>query len=145
MTEPIILNRRPGPAIIAQFVAASALDYPFVGDVDARLATWARGEGCWAIAFHERRPVGVACTVTLDDGRYAGWDCLFWLEVLPEARGLGIGRALLTQVLDHHGERLIISATAGAAPFYAALLPQAQRSGDLFVVEAVERSYARVA
>lgn len=144
MTEPIILNRRPGPSIIAHFVATSVLDYPSVGDVDARLDTWARGDGRWAIAFHERHPVGIASIVTLDDGFYAGWDCLLWLEVLPEARSQGIGRALLRWTIEH-SERLIISATPGAAPFYAALLTHAQRIGDLFVIDTAAHACARVA
>src|SRR6266508_3590898 len=53
------------PPLIVRFVLESALVYPSDGDVDGRLACYARGEGRWAIAWCDRTPAGIACLVSL--------------------------------------------------------------------------------
>lgn len=144
MTKLVLVPGRPGPSLIARFLAESTLGYPLVDGIDARLQAWATHEGRWAVAFTHHYAAGIACIVTLDDGPYAGADCLFWIEVLPETRGNGLGRALLSWATQQT-PRLIINPTPGAAPFYAALLPHAQRHGDLFIVAPADRGMRNVA
>lgn len=135
MTETTLLPGRPGAALIARFVAESLLDYPLVDGIDARLQAWAAGEGCWAVAFTSDGAAGIACLVTLDDGPFTGDCCLFWLEVLPEAQGSGVGRELLAWATQQ-ASRLVIAPTPGSASFYKGLLPHAERHGSVLVVEA---------
>jgi GNAT superfamily N-acetyltransferase len=96
------------------------------------------------IAFLNREAVGIACVAHIDAGRYAGETCLYWIEVLPEARRQGIGRALLRWAMTQ-AERLLIMATPGAAEFYAHMLPDAQRNGLEFIVTPEQTALARAA
>ncbi|MEN9936220.1 MAG: hypothetical protein RLZZ387_2799 [Chloroflexota bacterium] len=137
MTEITLLPGRPGAALIARFVAESLLDYPLVDGIDARLQAWSTGEGCWVVAFTPDGAAGIACLVTLDDGPFAGDHCLFWLEVLPDAQGSGVGRALLAWATQQ-APRLVIAPTPGSASFYTGLLPHAEPHGSMFVVEPPE-------
>ena len=107
------------PPLLVRFVLESALEYAPVGDVDGRLACYARGEGRWAIAWFDRDVAGIACIVTLDDGPYQGYPCLYWLEVLPPFQRYGIGQALLAWVITQMaGQTLMIAATPPSASFY---------------------------
>ena len=105
--------------LLVRFVLESTLDYPSVGDVDGRLACYSHGEGCWAVAWRDRSPAGIACITTLDDGPYQGSLCLYWLEVLPSFQRQGVGQTLLmwarAQIVD---AALVIASTPQAAPFY---------------------------
>jgi GNAT superfamily N-acetyltransferase len=134
MTNLVLVPGRPGASLVVCFIAESTLAYRHVDGVDVRLHTWSANEGQWVVAFASGAAVGIACVVTLDDGPYARMDCLLWLEVLPEARRKGVGRALLTWATQQ-SPRLIIASTPSATLFYAAHLPGAQRIGDLFIVE----------
>lgn len=135
MTDITLLPDRPGAGLIARFLAESLLDYPRVNGIDARLQAWAAGEGSWVVAFTPNGAAGIACLVTLDDGPFAGERCLFWLEVLPEAQGGGVGRALLGWA-TRQAPRLVIVPTPNSASFYTRVLPHAERHGSVLVVEA---------
>jgi len=114
-----ITDRPIAVSLLVRFVLESTLDYAPDGDVDGRLACYARGAGHWAVAWRNRSPAGIACVVTLDDGPYQGYPCLYWLEVLPSFQGQGIGRALLAWATTQTaGTALLIAATPHAAPFY---------------------------
>jgi GNAT superfamily N-acetyltransferase len=139
-----LLPGRPPAVLIARFVAESALEYPCVDDIDGRLYLWQQHRGCWVIAFLNREAVGIACVAHIDAGRYAGETCLYWIEVLPEARRQGVGRALLCWAMTQ-AERLLIMATPGAAEFYAHMLPDAQRNGLEFIVTPEQTALARAA
>jgi GNAT superfamily N-acetyltransferase len=145
----ITLTYRMTPPVLVRLVLESSLTYPNDGDMDGRLACWRRGEGRWAVAWHERALAGVACVVTLDDGMHAGMDCLYWLEVVPALRGQGIGHALLRWAITQAGTTpLVIATTPEAAQFYQHCLPDsAETIPNLFVVRggAVYRDQERAA
>lgn len=78
--------------IVLSLVVQSTLDYGEM-DADPRLDAWQQGQGRWAIAVTDQGHVaGIACTVCLDDQEA---NALLWLEVLPQYRRQGFGRALL--------------------------------------------------
>jgi GNAT superfamily N-acetyltransferase len=133
----ITITQRMTAPLLVRFVLESSLAYPDDGDVDGRLACWWRGEGQWAVAWHERELAGVACLVTLDDGPYAGASCLYWLEVLSAFQGRGLGRALLQWALTHaDATPLLIASTPEAAPFYRRFLAVwSEPTPNTFVVE----------
>ena len=137
-----LLPGRPPAVLIVRFVAESALEYPGVAGIDGRLHLWQQHLGRWAVAFLNREAVGIACVAAIDAGHYAGETCLYWLEVLPEARRQGIGRALLHWATAQ-ADRLLIVATPGAAEFYAHILPDAQRNGLEFIVTSEQMAVAR--
>ena len=116
----ITISDRPiAMSLLIRFVLESLLEYACEGDIDGRLACHRNGEGRWAVAWHDRAPAGVACLVTLDDGPYQGYGCLYWLEVLPPFQGQGVGQALLAWAIAQTVDNpLVIASTPSAAPFY---------------------------
>jgi GNAT superfamily N-acetyltransferase len=66
------------------------------------------------LAYHSGQPAAAA--VTYDDGRAAG---VYWLATLPEHRGAGLGRAVLTRGIAHRPGRIFtLVATGAGRPLY---------------------------
>src|SRR5262245_33003851 len=108
----ITITERICAPLLVHFVLESALDYGPIEDVDGRLACSSRGEARWAVAWCNSSPAGIACLVTLDNGAYQSYQCLYWLEVLPAFQGQGIGQALLAwAIAQTEGKSLLIVAT----------------------------------
>jgi GNAT superfamily N-acetyltransferase len=115
----ITITERICAPLLVRFVFESVLDYVLVGDIDGRLACYTRGDSRWAVAWCDRAPAGIACITNLDDGRYKGSQCLYWLEVLPPFQAQGIGKALLAWAsAQTEGNSLAIAVTPTSAPFY---------------------------
>lgn len=99
-------------------VVQSVLDYGTI-DSDGRLFLWNNGQGVWAAALDEtRRCVGIVCIVHVDDHDY---DALFWLEVLPTHRRLGIGTQLFMWAQRQARTPLIVRSVPSARGFYQQL------------------------
>jgi GNAT superfamily N-acetyltransferase len=93
----------------------STLDYGEM-DADPRLDAWQQGQGRWAIAVNDQGHVaGIACTVCLDDQEA---NALLWLEVLPQYRRQGYGRALLAWAREQEPDALVIKSVGSAVGFY---------------------------
>ena len=133
----IIIHTTVTAALIAHFVLESELEYPPSDEQDGRLACWLSGEGQWAVACVNNQPTGIACVVTLEDEPYAGYRCLYWIEVLPAFRRQGVGAALLRWAQAQvDGCPLLIRSVPTAAPFYRRHLaaPASEIAPNTFVV-----------
>ena len=135
MTDITILNRHPGQQPSRSLSQHRCLSTPawmmWMRDSISGPGARAVGRSPFTNATPLESPVSSLSTM---GPMQVGTVC-FGVEVLPEVRGKGIGRALLLWARAC-SERLVISATPSAAPFYAALLPHAQRVDDLFVFDA---------
>lgn len=126
-------------SLLARLVLLSDLVYPSVDEQDGRLACWLTGEGQWAVASVNNQPAGIACVVTLEDGPYTGYRCLYWIEVLLPFRRQGVGTALLRWAeAQVDGCPLVIRSVPTAAPFYHRHLavPASEIVPNTFVVHA---------
>jgi GNAT superfamily N-acetyltransferase len=65
--------------------------------VDGHRAQGKVHSGAWLLAFHGEQPVGLVLLVEMSD--VATWE-LAYLGVVPEQRGRGFGRAILTHALQ---------------------------------------------
>ena len=132
-----IIDRPIAISLLIRFVLESVLQYACEGDRDERLACRRNGEGRWAVAWYDRAPAGVACLVTLDDGPYQGYSCLYWLEVLPPFQRQGVGQALLAWAIAQTVDNpLVIASTPSAAPFYRRQLEGwTEPIPDIFIVK----------
>ncbi|MBM7783699.1 GNAT family N-acetyltransferase [Tenggerimyces flavus] len=80
-------------------------------------ALFERDEINYFVATREDVPVGI--TMTVEAGGSAG---IYWVTTLPEHRSLGIGRALMHVVLEHHDDRpATLTAATAARPLYESL------------------------
>jgi|GEM_PF-5469700 len=123
---------QPAPRVVAGMVLGSSLSMIDPDGEDARLRCFLAGSGTWALARQDAGTVvGIACLVPVDDA--PGQQCLLWLEVRPQARGMGIGRALLAWARATAPHLRIDSAEA-AIPFYRACLPGAVDVDGRFVI-----------
>lgn len=80
-------------------------------------ALFERDEINFFVATRDGATVGI--TMTVEAGGSAG---IYWVTTVPEQRSLGIGRALMHAVLEHHADlpATLTSATA-ARPLYESL------------------------
>ena len=88
---------------------------------------------CWLIAWRHDQPLGFACYGPESLAQNT-WD-LFWICVAPEARGRGVGHALLTQAEQRarrEGGRLMVIYTA-STPAYAPARRLYERCGFICV------------
>jgi GNAT superfamily N-acetyltransferase len=126
-------------ALLARFVLESELEYPCSDEEDGRLACWQGGEGLWAVAAVNNQVAGIACVVRLEDEPYAGYRCLYWIEVLRPFRRQGVGAALLRWAEAQADNcPLLIRSVPAAAPFYRRHLaaPASEIAPNTFVVRA---------
>jgi ribosomal protein S18 acetylase RimI-like enzyme len=98
--------------------------------------TWSRPRADnyhWLIGWRDGQPTGFAC-YGLESLAQNTWD-LFWICVAPEARGQGVGQALLAQA-EHRarqeGGRLMVIYTA-STPAYAPARRLYERCGFVCV------------
>lgn len=101
--------------IVLAMAVQSTLDYGNM-DADPRLTAWQQGQGRWAVAVTDQGTIaGIACVVRLDD---QDADALLWLEVLPQYRNQGYGRALLAWAREQRPDALVIQSVSSASGFY---------------------------
>ncbi|NJP04395.1 MAG: GNAT family N-acetyltransferase [Chloroflexaceae bacterium] len=115
---PLSLTSSHHTSLVVSLVVQSMLDYGDI-DHDARLLAWYQRQGAWAVAVNQQRLItGIVAVVKLSD---MDRDALFWLEVRPDYRQRGYGRALLNWANQHARQPLVIRSVVGAYPFYERL------------------------
>ena len=121
--RPAKVVRALGPELVgvAGDLAAAAFDVPrdaVARGVDAGITETAGVE--WYVASGDDGPMSVVCVTPA--GNTAG---IFSMGTPPEYQRKGMGRALLTQVIDHYRgrgvERFYLVATEAGRPLYASL------------------------
>lgn len=91
--------------VVSLMVLQSQFDYGILED-DPRIFAWRTNQGEWAAATSESGGVfGIVCVVRLND---TDADALLWIEVLPQYRGKGVGRALLAWAREQTQHSLVI-------------------------------------